>query len=103
MRSMVCESMLSDIVAMENQTALRAAWLCGRAWFLETRLLHKVQVPTFEKNVIRSEVVEHHLWFTIELSITMLCNFSSFILRQRKKRAELVQYRTELHLLCNPG
>ena len=38
MRRIVCESMLSDTVAMENQTALRAAWLCGRAWFLETRL-----------------------------------------------------------------
>ena len=40
------------------------------AWFLETRLLHTVQVPddfrsTFEKNVLRPEVVEHHLWFTI--------------------------------------
>ena len=103
MRSIVCESMPSLAVAMVNQTALRAAWLCGRAWFLETRLLHTVQVPTFEKNVMRSEIVEHHLWFTIELSITMPCNFSSFILRHRKKRAELVQYRTELHLLCNPG
>ena len=25
---------------MENHRALRAAWLCGRAWFLETRLLY---------------------------------------------------------------
>ena len=38
MRSIVCESMPSLAVAMVNQTALRAAWLCGRAWFLETRL-----------------------------------------------------------------
>ena len=68
MQSTVCESMLSDTVAMENQTALRAAWLCSRVWFLETRLLDTVQVPdgfrsTFEKNVIRPEVerVKKHL------------------------------------------
>ena len=38
MRSVVCESMLSDTAAMENQTALRAAWLCGQAWFFESLL-----------------------------------------------------------------
>ena len=30
-------------------------------------------------------------------------NFSSFMLRQKKKRVELVLHGTELHLLCNPG
>ena len=44
MRSIVCESMLAETVAMESQTALRAAWLCGRAWFLETRLLCTVHL-----------------------------------------------------------
>ena len=50
MRSIVCESMLSDTVAMENHSALHAAWLCRRVWFLETRF-------RFEKNVMRPEAV----------------------------------------------
>ena len=53
MRSIVCESMLSDMVAMENQTALCAAWLCNRAWFLETRLFHTVQVPHDFQSTLR--------------------------------------------------
>ena len=70
MRSIVCVSTLSDTVAMENHSALRAEWLFGQAWFLETRLFHTVQVPddfrsTFEKNAMRPEIVEDHLLFTI--------------------------------------
>ena len=64
MRSIVCECMLSDTVAMENQTALRAAWLCGWAWFLETRLKQQfrfqLDLPddfrsTFEKKHVMTE------------------------------------------------
>ena len=54
-------SMVSVTISMESHSALRAAWLCGRAWFLETRLLHTVQVPddfrsSFEKDVMRPKL-----------------------------------------------
>ena len=39
MRSIICESMPLDTVAMENHNDLRVARLGSRAWIPETRLL----------------------------------------------------------------
>ena len=69
LRSIICEPMLSDMVAMENQTAFHPArlWVWGRAWFLETRLLiYTVQLEDdflSASQQMRPEA-EHHLHIT---------------------------------------
>ena len=60
-RTIICEFMLSDTVPMENQTALRAAWLCGRASFLETRLKQQFRFQLDLSDDFRSTFEKKHV------------------------------------------